>query len=751
MHTRTHAAVSPPPDARPRATTAPGPACSCPQDRRSALTTVTPAPRVVQLELGNPLQLSTPMRERLMKAVRALADAPALSEASDAVRLGAVVLMAKARARREYRTSIWAEELGRWLGVSQSTVAHSVLPHLRNAGILETEVVTDAYGHPTGLDCQIIPLRQAHDSGDRRHPLALSRVELAVLLRLCETLFGPGWSPKDGTPIPAGLLAARTGRGAATDRLGLLLMVLSTGSTGWLQLCPGTVASDRGRPAATVARLLGCTPSGGAKVLARLQDQGLVEVTRRESASGLNHRSRVRLVPVAQAHGRTAAHREDRTASRTVLSDLPATAQGDLDTRTRAQTLALPADMEATGREMACPADLAGSAQHHAHHTPVVTEVGHGEGDSGFSGHGRLSSRGLPDRAHAREDAAGADAQGHLALIVGGRGPLRGDKPFKSPVDEGASDRQPTASPARRPVSQQRGRTPRPPAELLAVLAPAELLWARLDRPYARRLVESAARTELTAVAGIVGRADAGDLLAARLTRRLAADGGPAAVTDPVGWLIARGLPRRPGCADARCDEGLRLDTGSACTTCEYLLADRRAQRQRIADALEAEMPRTGEAERKTAVERRLHEEITAQGWAKARRRQQLEAEHAARRAAAAQARADAELETVPTTPAAPFPAAAAPVLTPVTTPGTEEESADDAGRAPLVLEELTREQVIDLRMRATHDHQLVLDHIREHGEFSARRLYTHRFVDQIQRLSGAGHLVLHHTTWEQT
>ncbi|MFI9240822.1 hypothetical protein [Streptomyces sp. NPDC053079] len=44
------------------------------------------------------------------------------------------------------------------------------------------------------------------------------------------------------------------------------------------------------------------------------------------------------------------------------------------------------------------------------------------------------------------------------------------------------------------------------------------------------------------------------------------------------------------------------------------------------------------------------------------------------------------------------------------------------------------------------HDHQLVLDHIDEYGELSARRLS--RFVHQVLRLAGTRNLVLGHTTW---
>ncbi|MFH9242018.1 hypothetical protein ACH4LH_28550 [Streptomyces anulatus] len=51
-------------------------------------------------------------------------------------------------------------------------------------------------------------------------------------------------------------------------------------------------------------------------------------------------------------------------------------------------------------------------------------------------------------------------------------------------------------------------------------------------------------------------------LLAERLTDRLEETGGEALVAKPYGWLIGRGLVRRPSCTDRRCDDGTRLNTG---------------------------------------------------------------------------------------------------------------------------------------------------------------------------------------------
>ncbi|MFE7918149.1 hypothetical protein [Streptomyces sp. NPDC057398] len=691
---------------------------------------------VARLELGNPLQLSKTMRARLLAAVRALVTSPALAGASDGARLASVVLTAKADVRKDFETSIWAAELGRWLGVSQSTVAHTVLPELRAAGFLGSNVATNAFGHATGLECWVIPMYRAQKAGDRRHPLALSRSELAVLLSLIEVLFGPGWAPKDKAPVPAGLLAGRTGRGAATDRLGLLLMVLTTGSAGWLQLCPGSVDTSRGRPAATVARLLGCTAAAGAKVLKRLQEHGVADVVRKETGSGLNAQSRVRLVPVAQAHG--VAVREARQAAKALISDLAGTASGDLESGETGETL-VTTGVESAGQDgMAGSADLAATAQHHALHASVVTPGGSLTLSGGFSGEGRGGNHGLPDRACVREDG----------------GPLRGEQQEKSPSisSEKPGRGRVADGPVRVVVGegqgrQQRGRVPLPPEDLRAVLAPVDLVWARLERQAARRLVEAAARSELGRVVGFAGRADAPQVLADRLARRLADQmrlAGP--IKDPVGWLIGVGLPQRQQCGDVRCDDRTLLDSGQDCPRCAEKQADRRDQRRAVAAAVDAAMPGASDAERRAATAKQLHQDVTARAWAQVHEWDQVRA----RQAAAAQARAEAAAAQ----PKAEVPAAAvAPVVLPAprpaaVTPAPEVADVDDDQE--LVLEDLTREQVLDWRTRAAHDHQIVHDHIARYGEHSAQRLFTRSFVATVQRLSGLGHLDLGYTPWGQ-
>ncbi|MFE2609462.1 hypothetical protein ACFXDI_40445 [Streptomyces mirabilis] len=689
---------------------------------------------VVPLELGNPLQLSKTMRARLLAAVRALVSSPALAGASDGARLASVVLTAKSKVRDDYQASIWAAELGRWLGVSQSTVAHTVLPELRGAGFLGSNVAMNAFGHATGLECWVIPMYRAQKAGDRRHALALSRSELAVLLSLCEVLFGPGWAPKDKAPVPAGLLAGRTGRGAATDRLGLLLMVLTTGSAGWLQLCPGSVDTGRGRPAATVARLLGCTASAGAKVLGRLQEHGVADVVRQETGSGLNARSRVRLVPVAEAHG--VAVREAGRVADAVFSDLAGTASGDLESGGTGEILVV-TGIEGAGQDgMAGSADLAATAQHHALHASGVTAGGSLALSGGFSGEGRGGNHGLPDCACVREDG----------------GPLRGEQQEKSPVVEGVKGSSgPVAGAPVRVVDgagqgrQQWGRVPLPPEDLRAVLAPVDLVWARLERPAARKLVEAAARSELKRVIGFAGRADGPHVLADRLARHLENQmrlHGP--IKDPVGWLISLALPQRQRCGDALCDDRVLLDSGRDCPRCEEKQADRRDQRRAVAAAVDAAMPHASKTERRAATEQQLHQDVTAQAWIREHRWAQVRE----RQAAAAQDRAEAAAaQPADDVPAAPM----TPVVLPAPRPVTAPDPVDgDDQEQELVLEDLTREQVRAWRVRGLKDHSVVFDHIDQYGETSARRLFSHQLVDEAQRLAGTHHLVLGHTTWGQ-
>ncbi|MFE9451658.1 hypothetical protein [Streptomyces sp. NPDC006739] len=259
--------------------------------------------------------------------------------------------------------------------------------------------------------------------------------------------------------------------------------------------------------------------------------------------------------------------------------------------------------------------------------------------------------------------------------------------------------------------------------------------------------MEAAPHSELTRAEGFAGRTDAPQILADRIARRLSGQmrtGGP--IKDPEGWLIGRGLPQRQKCGDARCDNRVLLDSGQDRPRCEDRQVDRRAQRHEVAAAVDAAMPGASETERRVATERQLHESVTARAWPKAREWEQVRA----RKAAAAQARAEAAAAQLATdVPAAPVAPVVLPALRPAAVVLAVERTDVDDGQE-LVLEDLTREQVRDWRVRAMKDHQVVFDHIDQYGETSARRLFSNQLVDQAQRLSGLGHPNLGYSTWRQ-
>ncbi|WP_308381675.1 hypothetical protein [Streptomyces sp. OfavH-34-F] len=693
-----------------------------------------PAGPVPERSAGHPLSLGRDARARLGGAVRSLLDLAGLDGASDAVRL-AVLVLASRTPSETGEVEIRTPELGRWIGMSASYTASEVVSGLRRSGVVSVETAPGEYGQDIGLKCRVLPLWAAQDVAG--HPLNLAKKEYATLLRLVEAVMAPGWSHRDGRVTPAGLIGTRTGRGAATDRLALLLLVLEARETGRVRQCGGTVDTKRGRAAATVARLLGCTASAGERVLERLEDRELVLRVRLKTGSGLANRSRLMVPAVADAHGRTVADdvQVDRAEALEPEFSDPDVAAGPgeaPETATEAQVSGAPVT-DVTG--VAEP-DVAAAL--HTDHPHLVTPVSSPALSGGFSGEGRGGSGDLPDRACVREDG----------------GPLRGEQQEKSPVGKGENGgRGPVDGAPVRVLDgagqsrQQRGRVPLPPEDLRAVLAPVDLVWARLERPAARRLVEAAARSELGRVVGFAGRTDAPQVLADRLARRLADQmrlAGP--IKDPVGWLIGVGLPQRQQCGEVRCDDRVLLDSGQDCPRCEEKQADRRDQRRAVAAAVDAAMPGASEAERRAATAKQLHQDVTARAWAKVHEWDQVRA----RQAAAAQARAEAAAaQSEPEVPAAPVDPIVlpAPRLAPV---APAPEAVDVDGDQELVLEDLTREQVLDWRTRAAHDHQIVHDHIARYGEHSAQRLFTRSFVATVQRLSGLGHLDLGYTPWGQ-
>jgi hypothetical protein len=117
------------------------------------------------------------------------------------------------------------------------------------------------------------------------------------------------------------------------------------------------------------------------------------------------------------------------------------------------------------------------------------------------------------------------------------------------------------------------------PKGLERVLEPVAMVWGRLDRLTTRRYVTKVVRARLSEIAGACGpEADAERILRERLKRRLG-EQGTVHITDPVGWLVGRALPRRALCPDRRCDDGRRMDTRADCSACQMLVLDGRALR----------------------------------------------------------------------------------------------------------------------------------------------------------------------------
>ncbi|MER7694644.1 hypothetical protein [Streptomyces sp. NPDC097610] len=608
--------------------------------------------------LDDALRLGRGMRLRLLAAIRALLADESLAGLGDAARLAAVVLYAKSRApegrKAALQSYIWGAELGRWLGMTESTVHHDVLPVLRETDALHTRMVTNDEGHPVGLDCLVMPLWRAHQGGRATHPLALSKVELAVLLRLLEALFGPGWAPEGMEPTPPGLLVGRTGKGAATDRLGLLLMVLSTRASGWLHLCGGSVRRKEGRGAATLSRLLGCSPSGARKVLARLAEAGVVARGRKATVTRMNGRGRVMLLPVARAYRRVLAPVEAVHGSEAVLSERPVGAFRDL---------AAGHDTSALGTSGVCgaePAVEAGDrerpdgAEFHADHASVITPVVPPQLSGGFSGEGRGYEGRRPDRVCVREDqaAGGEDAAAELTSPVAEVGPLRGEKPGKSAVDKQDGQRAAGAWAGGRLKamaggnSRQQGRMDLPgDLGLRVALEPVAWLWSGLNG-WQQDQVVGAVAAEMERLENLLMQPErAPQLLAGRLTDRLKEVGGEARVNSPFGWITRRGLVQRPACSDVRCDDGIRLDTGGDCENCGNVIHIRRARRVRMAADIDWELPGLGEAERRQVLEDRMREYAAAEAEEFMWRREQALAEQARRETARAAARDRAERE----------------------------------------------------------------------------------------------------------
>ncbi|HEY8985740.1 MAG TPA: hypothetical protein VIU15_39985 [Streptomyces sp.] len=556
------------------------------------------------------------------------------------------------------------------MGVSESYVDHRVLPALRDSGAVSTEVMTTAFEgvrRVTGLRWELLPLTAAQ--ARRSAPLALEKRELAVLLALCERLFGPGWAPVGKPATPPGLLGERRGRGAAAERLALLRLVLAARPDGRVRLVGGAVAAGFDRADATVARLVGCPLTEAARVVDGLVRQGLLEVPGRGVADA---RLKILVPAVAAAHGRSQADLDvvPGPIPRGVDEGVePGGAPGERETVCTQCAGALEdeepgeagegwtqpgffdvvdgdlvdADGALRGQEL--PAAAASGEHHasdlgrhdvvvpsingeagaplHAHHaSQVVALGGSGAAQFRFSGEAALGFPPLPERVSGREDRPEPGSVEADEQVSGCGGPLRGEQHQDLVVE-----RQDQKSPVSGTRVLLRGSLPR---GLERVLAPVQWEWARIGHTGGRRRVRAAARAELVRLAGIVGAEQATVVLAERLERRLAAQFGQP-VRDPVGWLLGRGLPQRVECYAQVCDDRVRMDTGLVCPSCELLVEDRRALRHQVARSVTEQLPSLAPEEFRAEVERRLGREVARLAAEQAVRREHATIERSRR------------------------------------------------------------------------------------------------------------------------
>ncbi|WP_307710813.1 hypothetical protein [Streptomyces sp. V1I6] len=596
---------------------------------------------------GEPLLLTRSMRSALESAVRTVLEDPRVAGECNLVRLATVVLLAKSpvcSARVEMRS----RDLAGWLGCSVSHVAHTVIPHMKQSGIASCSPVRDAAGRTTALAFELVPLREARaESGCQ--PLAmLNRRDLATLLRLCEAVTCPGWAPKDKPSTPAGFMAGQRGRGAATDRLTMLLLVLRTRGDGRVRMAPGRVADGYGRADATVARVLGCSISQAAVVVDRLLRAGALVLDRPETFG----RDRLRIPAVAAASRRALpsgssaepAVRPTGTASdasegcsrcseqASGIEELVLSGEGweqqSFEDALAEQSLSAFGDQTTKLQEFPQVTDAFGEADEevevaelHATHPPVATGSGVGAADlDGFSGSAVSGTGRRRTRAGASEDQSErASSADHLPADHGG--PLRGEK-LSTPLRTGEAGHS-RASRGRAGV----------PTDLQHVLSPIAHLWPMTGRASTSCWLAHAVRRELSRLGGLVGPERAGEVLASRLQRRIDRQ-GPTTVASLQGWLLMRGLPQKPGCWSHLCDDGIRVDTGASCHSCACLVGDRRAVRAAVAATVAAHHPALTQADRRTEVERQLQKRVAHEATTALERRERTAQEHALQREA---------------------------------------------------------------------------------------------------------------------
>ncbi|CAM5674433.1 hypothetical protein SGRIM128S_07559 [Streptomyces griseomycini] len=187
--------------------------------------------------------------------------------------------------------------------------------------------------------------------------------------------------------------------------------------------------------------------------------------------------------------------------------------------------------------------------------------------------------------------------------------------------------------------AQQQGPRPLGDLRVRIALAPVTGLWSRLTAAQ-RAIALRAADQALHVLSGIVGPEAAPQVLAHRLADRLQETGGEALVREPMGWLLGRGLVQRPACPDPRCDDSIRLDTGTDCPSCANIAHIRRMLRTRIAAQVGSQMPCSDPATCRAETERRLREETALEEQRAQIRRTHAEREIEQRQQALARRRA---------------------------------------------------------------------------------------------------------------
>lgn len=112
-------------------------------------------------------------------------------------------------------------------------------------------------------------------------------------------------------------------------------------------------------------------------------------------------------------------------------------------------------------------------------------------------------------------------------------------------------------------------------------------------------------------------------------------------VTDPVGWILGRGLVQRAWCWSQLCDEGRRMDSGGDCPSCQLLISDRRGLRARIAAETARELVGTAPQVLRAETEKRLNAAVTYEAAMQAERRERALVEQQARAEVIEQRRAE--------------------------------------------------------------------------------------------------------------